>query len=83
MQPEAFTSNERGVVRRDPTGFWTFIPTPLPRSLDLSREVIELLDEATGAVHRLGGVGRLIPNPHLLIEPHLRLEAVLSSRIDP
>jgi Fic family protein len=33
-------------------------------------------------VHRLGGVGRLIPNPHLLIGPHLRLEAVLSSRIE-
>nr|HMS14693.1 Fic family protein [Microthrixaceae bacterium] len=32
--------------------------------------------------HRLGGVGRLIPNPHLLIGPHLRLEAVLSSRIE-
>lgn len=28
-----------------------------------------------GAVHRLGGVGRLIPNPHLLIGPPLRLEA--------
>jgi len=41
-----------------------------------------LLDEATGAVHRLGGVGRLVPNPHLLIGPHLRLEAVLSSRIE-
>ena len=41
-----------------------------------------MLDEATGAVHRLGGVGRLIPNPHLLIGPHLRIEAVLSSRIE-
>jgi Fic family protein len=44
--------------------------------------VVKLLDEATAAVHRLGGVGRLIPNPHLLIGPHLRLEAVLSSRIE-
>lgn len=41
-----------------------------------------LLDEATGAVHRLGGPSRLIPNPHLLIEPHLRMEVVLSSRIE-
>ena len=41
-----------------------------------------LLDEATGAVHRLGGVGRLVPNPHLLIGPHVRMEAVLSSRIE-
>lgn len=44
--------------------------------------MLTLLEEATGAVHRLGGVGRLIPNPHLLIGPHLRLEAVLSSRIE-
>ncbi len=27
-------------------------------------------------------MGRLLPNPHLLIGPHLRLEAVLSSRIE-
>lgn len=82
MRPDAFTSQERGVVRKDPTGFWAFHPAPLPRRLDLPQETVTLLDEATGAVHRLGGVGRLIPNPHLLIVPHLRLEAVLSSRIE-
>ena len=82
MRPEAFTSTERGDVRRDPTGFWAFHPRPLPLRLDLSPDVVKLLDEATGAVHRLGGVGRLLPNPHLLIGPHLRLEAVLSSRIE-
>nr|MBA2497743.1 Fic family protein [Acidimicrobiia bacterium] len=57
-------------------------PRPLPRRQHLPHEVVSLLDEATGAVHRLGGVGRLLPNPHLLIGPHLRLEAVLSSRIE-
>lgn len=82
MQPDAFRSRERGAVRKDPTGFWAFHPAPLPRRLELPAEMVTLLDEATGAVHRLGGVGRLIPNPHLLIGPHLRLEAVLSSRIE-
>jgi Fic family protein len=82
MRPDAFTSQERGVVRKDPTGFYAFHPKPLPRRFDLPQEIVTLLDEATGAVHRLGGVGRLIPNPHLLIGPHLRLEAVLSSRIE-
>lgn len=82
MRPDAFTSQERGVVRKDPTGFHTFHPSPLPRRLNLPPEMVTLLDEATGAVHRLGGVGRLIPNPHLLIGPHLRLEAVMSSRIE-
>jgi Fic family protein len=82
MRPDAFTSQARGVVRKTPTDFYAFFPEPLPRRLDLPSEVVVLLDEATGAVHRLGGVGRLIPNPHLLIGPHLRLEAVLSSRIE-
>lgn len=82
MRPEAFTSTERGRVRRTQEGFFAFFPADLPRRLPLSDDVVKLLDDATGAVHRLGGVGRLIPNPHLLIGPHLRLEAVLSSRIE-
>jgi Fic family protein len=82
MRPDGFTSQARGAVRKTPTGFYAFFPEPLPRRLDLPSELVVLLDEATGAVHRLGGVGRLIPNPHLLIGPHLRLEAVLSSRIE-
>lgn len=82
MQPDAFTSQERGTVRRDPTGFWAFCPKPLPRDYRTPQTLASLLDEATGAVHRLGGVGRLLPNPHLLIGPHLRIEAVLSSRIE-
>jgi len=82
MKPDAFASTERGIVQRDPTGFWAFHPNPLPRQFDLPSDLAKLLDEATGAVHRLGGVGRLIPNPHLLIGPHLILEAVLSSRIE-
>ena len=82
MRPEAFISNERGVARKTVDGYVAFFPDPLPRRIQLPQEVMILLDEATGAVHRLGGVGRLIPNPHLLIGPHLRLEAVLSSRIE-
>lgn len=69
-------------MRRTLEGYWAFFPNPVPRRLDLSPDTVKLLDEATGAVHRLGGVGRLLPNPHLLIGPHIRLEAVLSSRIE-
>ena len=82
MRPDAFTSTERGWVRKTTEGYRAFFPAETPRRISLSDEVVKLLDEATGAVHRLGGVGRLIPNPHLLIGPHLRLEAVLSSRIE-
>lgn len=82
MRREAFRSTARGVIRRTLEGYYAFHPEPLPRALGLPPDALRLLDEATGAVHRLGGVGRLIPNPHLLIGPHVRLEAVLSSRIE-
>lgn len=82
MRPDAFTSTARGTVRKAEGGFWAFIPAAVPRKISLSERALKLLEEATGAVYRLGGVGRLVPNPHLLIGPHLRLEAVLSSRIE-
>lgn len=82
MRVESFPATERGRARQTVDGYVAFFPTDVPRQLDLSPATVKLLDEATGAVHRLGGVGRLIPNPHLLIAPHLRLEAVLSSRIE-
>lgn len=82
MNPDAFPSKARGSVTRTLEGYWAFFPRPLPRRLELSSTTVKLLDDATGSVHRLGGVGRLLPNPHLLIGPHLRLEAVLSSRIE-
>ncbi|WP_419917948.1 Fic family protein [Candidatus Poriferisocius sp.] len=69
-------------MEREREGFWAFNPKPLPRNYRIPQELAAKLDEATGTVHRLGGVGLLLPNPHLLIGPHLRIEAVLSSRIE-
>ena len=63
-------------------GYWAYYPEPLPRSLKYTESLVRQLDEATGALHRLAGVGRLLPNPHILIAPYVRLEAVLSSRIE-
>ena len=40
------------------------------------------LSSADRAVGRLAGEGRRLPNPHLLIRPFIRKEAVLSSRIE-
>jgi Fic family protein len=44
--------------------------------------MVNLLSEADRALGELAGVGRLLPNPHLLINPYIRREAVLSSRIE-
>lgn len=63
-------------------GQFTFMPYPLPRYLELDHSLIILLDRATRAVATLSGVGETLPNPHLLIRPFVRREAVLSSRIE-
>ena len=82
MDVDAFSSSTRGQVVRATGGYWAFVPDALPRHVDLTPELLNLLERATGALHRLGGIGSLLPNPDLLIVPHVRLEAVLSSRIE-
>ena len=59
-----------------------FVPYPLPRELYLSPDAVLLLDEASRAISTLAGVGETLPNPHMLIRPFARREAVLSSRIE-
>ncbi len=41
-----------------------------------------LLSEADAALGRLGGAGRLLPDPHLLVNAYVTREAVASSRIE-
>ena len=59
-----------------------FVPSPLPRKLPLSTELVYVLDEANRVVGTLVGVAETLPNPQLLVGPLMRREAVLSSRIE-
>jgi len=43
---------------------------------------IQTLAQAERALGKLAGAGEMLPNPHLLIGPFVRREAVLSSRIE-
>jgi len=45
-------------------------------------ELVRALSDADRLIGRLAGEGRRLPNPHLLIRPFVRREAVLSSRIE-
>lgn len=58
------------------------MPDPLPPELTWSPELIRALSDADRMIGRLAGEGRRLPNPHLLIRPFVRREAVLSSRIE-
>jgi len=43
---------------------------------------MRLLSDADGKLGQLSGAGQLLPNPHLLLGPYMRREAVSSSRIE-
>ncbi len=62
--------------------YWAFVPPPLPPVVEWSEELISSLSASDRAIGRLAGLGRVLPNPHLLIGPFKRREAVLSSRIE-
>jgi Fic family protein len=59
-----------------------FSPAPLPPSIPLSWELIATISEADRALSKLAGITRNLPNPHLLINPFVRREALLSSQIE-
>ena len=48
----------------------------------IEKNLVRRLSEADRSLGELAGLGRAIPNPHLLIGPFMRREAVLSSRIE-
>lgn len=82
MDATTFTDASTGELVSTLTGEVAFVPYLSPRALQLSDEAIGLLDEASHGLGLLAGIGRRLPNPHLLIAPYLRREAVLSSRIE-
>jgi len=82
MNPSDFKETQRSLCRRQPGGYHAFLPPDLPPDLPIDWELAALLSEADRAVAELSGAGRLLPNPHLLIRPYLRREAVLSSLIE-
>jgi Fic family protein len=63
-------------------GYRAFIPHALPPPIVWDARLAEALSAADRAIGRLAGEGRRLPNPHLLIRPFIRREAVLSSRIE-
>lgn len=62
--------------------YWAYVPNPLPPAIELDHELWRIQSDADRALGELAGLGRLMPNPHLFINPFIRREAVLSSRIE-
>lgn len=82
MNPADFQCPEAGRVFQTLQGYAAFIPAPPPPKLIYDTELTLALSRADAALSELSGLGRHLPNPHLLIAPYVRREAVLSSRIE-
>jgi Fic family protein len=82
MDLDAFRYSPSGRLVKAPAGYHAFVPHPLPPQLDWTPELITTLSDADRVLGELSGLGRSLPNPHLLIMPFVRREAVLSSRIE-
>ena len=73
-----------GEYKQQPAGHNAFIPKPLPPSppIQYDEELIGLLANAQGALSRLDGMARIIPNPDLFVAMYVRKEALISSQIE-
>ena len=63
-------------------GYESFVPDPLPPEINWTPQLIRSLSDADRLIGQLSGEGKQLPNPHLLMRPFIKREAVLSSRIE-
>ena len=63
-------------------GYRAFRPDPLPPAIAWTPRLVRSLSHADRLLGRLAAEGRRLPNPHVLIRPFVRREAVYSSRIE-
>jgi Fic family protein len=82
MKPEDYPNSSAGQVVRTQTGYWAFIPASLPPNIVWSPTLLSVLAEAERNLGILAGSGGALPLPDLLVQPFVRREAVLSSRIE-
>jgi len=82
MDSRDFNDNKSGRIIQTAQGFSAFVPNPLPPSIVYDSALVLALSKADAALSELSGLGSQLPNPHLMISPYMKREAVLSSRIE-
>jgi Fic family protein len=82
MEPEEFNGKLGRLVQASIGAYSTFEPKPLPLNLKYDEELAMLLEQAALSLGNLSAMGKQLRNPHLLISPYMKKEAVLSSKIE-
>jgi Fic family protein len=79
---EQLGSSPAGQWVKNLEGYRAFHPNPLPPPIEWTQTLGVALANASTLIGKLAGEGRRLPNPHILIRPFVRREAVFSSRIE-
>ena len=82
MKPNDFRNHNAGKAIRTQTGYWAFLPAPLPPTIEWRTALVSALSEAERELSKLTTLAGNFPFPKLLTQPFVRQEAVLSSRIE-
>jgi len=82
MNPKDFRNTEAGKVIRAKTGYWAFVPARLAPAVNWTEPLINALSDAERELSKLATLSSSYPFPRILIQPFVRREAVLSSRIE-
>lgn len=82
MDPSEFSKSASGRPIQTDSGYWAFIPAPLPPEVQWSSKLVTLLSEAERALAQLAEVGQSFSPTKISVKPFVRQEAVISSRIE-
>ena len=91
MDIESFSRSPIGTLTRitgwdnelqQPYDHYAYVPEPLPRNVTLAQSTIKLMGEADRALGALNARIRFLPNPALLVQPALRMEAQATSALE-
>ncbi len=82
MDESDFIPSAPGRLVRARTGYFAFIPNPLPPTLEATWALSSAVAEAERSLAQLGRILTALPSPNLLVAPFVRREALLSSRIE-
>lgn len=82
MQPSDFIDVNQTHLLKVQHDAWAYVPPSPPQGEVMNQAIWLKNSEADRAIGKLAGLGENLRNPHLLIRPFIRREAVESSQIE-
>lgn len=82
MDPKNYQNSIAGKPIQHPHGYWYFLPADLPPDLNWSPTLVSTLAEAERNLAKLASLGSSPANLNWVVQPFIRREAVVSTRIE-